>query len=142
MQVDARLAGTSSWSLSTVRCSVGRRPIGASEGGQIMVKMAIAAPNMFLMLVLRSVIIARARPSPKPMQLQKHHISAYRVSPRDKQGMTLARARHARDAGKRLARGAPIHGASMTGSDAAGQCRHRASGPSFAFHARSRGLQM
>ena len=60
MQADARLAGTSSWSLSAVRCTVVKRPIGASEGGQIMVKMAIAAPIMFLMLMLHSEIIVRA----------------------------------------------------------------------------------
>ena len=60
MQADARLAGTSSWSLSAVRCTVGKRPIGASEGDQIMVKMALAAPNMFSMRMLRSAIIARA----------------------------------------------------------------------------------
>ena len=60
MQVDARLAGTSSWSLSAVRCTVGKRPIGASESGQMMVEMALAAPNMFSMLMLHSAIIARA----------------------------------------------------------------------------------
>ena len=107
-----------------------------------MVKMALAAPNMFSLLMLRSAIIARARPPPKLMQLQKHPMSAYRLSPREQQEMALARARRARGAGKRLARGAPIHGASMTGSGAVGRRRHRAAGPSFAFLALSRRLQL
>ena len=97
---------------------------------------------MFSRPALRSATIARPRPSPNLMQLQKHPSFAYRLTPRELKGMALARAKHARGARERLAHDAPIHGASVDGSGAVGRRRHRASGPSSCLHTRLLGPQM
>ena len=105
-------------------------------------RFELKAPRTFSTIMLlgtinRDALLARYTAPQKSIPLIR-----LKVVPSSKEGMGLARLMEGCRERLRLRAGAPMHGATLGGSGAVGRRRHRTAGPSFAFLALSRSIQM